>query len=175
MGMNKEKKNMEENTSDKTWYAVLKDREDNDWGTGSYDKEEAYEKAKGMVAQFLGVIKSEECTDLIKVYTYSVQHCTREYSAKTHEFRHYEGLEEEERNEYVRELLKSEGDSDGTDEKKDGFDTVEEAKEKGEGIEHSIEQGFAMRYLKIDYWVIQKDHFDLDGDLEYSESYEIVE
>lgn len=175
MGMNKEKKNMEENTSDKTWYAVLKDREDNDWGTGSYDKEEAFEKAKGMDAQFLGVIKNEECTGLIKVYTYSVQHCTREYSAKTHEFRHFEGLEEEERNEYVRELLKSAGDSDGTDEKKGGFDTVEEAKEKGRGIEHSIEQGFAMRYLKIDYWVIQKDHFDLDGDLEYSESYDIVE
>ena len=107
--------------------------------------------------------------------TYSVQHCTREYSAKTHEFRHYESLEGEERNEYVKELLKSEGDSDGTDDWKGGFNTVEEAKEKGEGIKHSIEQGFAMRFLKIEYWMIWKDHFDLDGDLEYSESYEIVD
>ncbi len=28
------------------WYAVLKDKDDNDWGTGSYDLEEAKHMAK---------------------------------------------------------------------------------------------------------------------------------
>ena len=29
-----------------TWYAVLRDEDDNDWGTGSYDYDEAVEMAK---------------------------------------------------------------------------------------------------------------------------------
>lgn len=158
-----------------TWYAILKDREDNDWGTGSYDKEEAFEKAKTMGAQFLGVIENDECVDLIKIFSYSIQHCTREYSAKTYEFNHYEGLEEDARDAYIRELLKSDGESDGTDDWKDDFDTVEEAKEEGRGIEHSIEQGFVMRFLMIDYYMVWKDYKDIDGAADYSESYDIVD
>ena len=30
----------------KTWYAVMWDKNDNDWGTGSYNKEEAIERVK---------------------------------------------------------------------------------------------------------------------------------
>lgn len=32
----------------KMWYAVLRDREDNDWGTGSYDLEEAKQMCKDL-------------------------------------------------------------------------------------------------------------------------------
>lgn len=30
----------------KNWYAVLRDRDDNDWGTGSFDWDEAVKMAK---------------------------------------------------------------------------------------------------------------------------------
>lgn len=33
-------------TERKIWYAVLRDNEDQDWGTGSYDKAEAIEMVK---------------------------------------------------------------------------------------------------------------------------------
>lgn len=34
---------MKENT---TWYAIMQDSEDNDWGSGSYDRDEAIRKVK---------------------------------------------------------------------------------------------------------------------------------
>ena len=33
---------------EKLWYAVLMDEEDNDWGTGSFNYNEAVKKAKAM-------------------------------------------------------------------------------------------------------------------------------
>lgn len=57
------------------WYAVLKDREDNDWGSGSYD----YDKAVQMVISnrdiypdaYIAVI--EEGNDPICIATIQVQ------------------------------------------------------------------------------------------------------
>ena len=40
----------------KYWYAVLRDREDNDWGTGSFDPEEAKTMAKEHENGFIAVI-----------------------------------------------------------------------------------------------------------------------
>ena len=39
------------------WYAVQMDREDNDWGTGSYDLGEAVLMAKKMGAGLIAVIE----------------------------------------------------------------------------------------------------------------------
>lgn len=40
----------------KYWYAILMDEEDNDWGVGSYDFEEAMKKALDMNAYGVAVI-----------------------------------------------------------------------------------------------------------------------
>lgn len=47
------------------WYAVLADREDTDWGTGSYDLEEAKEMLKDYPEGLIAVI--EEGNDPICV------------------------------------------------------------------------------------------------------------
>lgn len=40
----------------KLWYSILKDREDNDWGSGSFDKDEAIEMAKRNDCKLIAVI-----------------------------------------------------------------------------------------------------------------------
>lgn len=40
----------------KYWYAVLRDREDDDWGTGSFDLEEAKEWASKCEHGYIAVI-----------------------------------------------------------------------------------------------------------------------
>lgn len=47
------------------WYAILTDREDNDWGTGSFDFNEAVEMAKFRDCTIIAVIDGEECIDEI--------------------------------------------------------------------------------------------------------------
>lgn len=47
------------------WYAVMKDNEDNDWGTGSFDLEEAREMVKAYPEGYIAVI--EEGNDPICV------------------------------------------------------------------------------------------------------------
>ncbi len=42
----------------KMWYAVLRDMEDNDWGTGSFDKDEAVEMAKRMECKYVATINA---------------------------------------------------------------------------------------------------------------------
>ena len=49
----------------KTWYAVMMNQEDNDWGTGSYDLEEAVNMVKkyralGESDAFVAVIEESE-------------------------------------------------------------------------------------------------------------------
>lgn len=39
------------------WYAILMDDDDNDWGTGSYNFEEAIEKATYMGAKKIAIIE----------------------------------------------------------------------------------------------------------------------
>jgi len=39
------------------WYAVMRDREDDDWGTGSYDLEEAKEMCRQYPEGYIAVIK----------------------------------------------------------------------------------------------------------------------
>lgn len=50
----------------KLWYAVLKDREDNDWGYGSWYVSEAIELAYGTESEIIAVIQlvSEDPDDL---------------------------------------------------------------------------------------------------------------
>ena len=52
----------------KLWYAVEMDREDNDWGTGSYDLDEAKAMAEDMNALLIAVIDRDECIDEIEMY-----------------------------------------------------------------------------------------------------------
>ena len=53
----------------KLWYAILRDEEDNDWGSGSFDKEEAISMAKAQNCKLIAVIdggyddKGNETTD----------------------------------------------------------------------------------------------------------------
>lgn len=43
--------------ANKIWYAVMRDRDDNDWGYGSYDLEEAKRMCKGLSsASYIAVI-----------------------------------------------------------------------------------------------------------------------
>lgn len=55
----------------KIWYAILKDREDNDWGTGSHDRAEAVRMAKENGYELIAVIEEAEgdatCIDEIDV------------------------------------------------------------------------------------------------------------
>ena len=52
-------------TESRLWYAVQKDREDNDWGTGSFDYDEAVKMAKFRGCTIIAVIDGEECVDEI--------------------------------------------------------------------------------------------------------------
>lgn len=52
------------------WYAVMKDREDSDWGTGSYKKTEAMQMAAqyredGQEDAYIAVIENDTCIDEI--------------------------------------------------------------------------------------------------------------
>ena len=42
---------VDENTP-KIWYAILKDSDDFDWGTGTYDKDEAISRVKSMLGEY---------------------------------------------------------------------------------------------------------------------------
>lgn len=50
----------------KTWYAVQRDNEDNDWGYGSYDYDEAVQMLKDQDWQDgkIAVIEESECDSL---------------------------------------------------------------------------------------------------------------
>ena len=54
----------------KLWYAVMRDREDNDWGTGSYNLEEAREMVKrypeGYIAEIDEGDGDPNCVDEIR-------------------------------------------------------------------------------------------------------------
>ena len=52
-------------TENRLWYAILTDREDNDWGCGSFDYDEAVEMAKFRDCTIIAVIDGEECIDEI--------------------------------------------------------------------------------------------------------------
>ena len=51
------------------WFAVMMDNEDNDWGTGSYNYDEAREMAIRMDAEYIAVIEMGSdpiCVDEIR-------------------------------------------------------------------------------------------------------------
>lgn len=49
------------------WYAVMKDADDNDWGYGSYDKDEAIKMAKAFNSPDAYIAVIEEGNDPICV------------------------------------------------------------------------------------------------------------
>ena len=52
------------------WYAIQKNREDNDWGTGSHDYNEAVQMAKEQGCAMIAVIEEGDdpiCVDEIEV------------------------------------------------------------------------------------------------------------
>jgi len=50
----------------KTWYAVMKDREDSDWGTGSHDLEEAKRMCRELGSDaYIAVIDGTICIEEI--------------------------------------------------------------------------------------------------------------
>lgn len=54
----------------KIWYAVMMDKEDTDWGTGSHDLDEAMDMARRMGAERIAVIEDSAdpiCVDEIEV------------------------------------------------------------------------------------------------------------
>jgi len=57
----------EDKMEGKFWYAAMKDADDNDWGFGSYDKEEAIEMAKSFKTPDAYVAVIEEGNDPICV------------------------------------------------------------------------------------------------------------
>ena len=52
-------------TENRLWYAVQQDRDDNDWGTGSFDYNAAVKMAKDYGCTIIAVIDGEECIDEI--------------------------------------------------------------------------------------------------------------
>lgn len=52
------------------WYAVEKDREDNDWGYGSYDLEEAKEMLKNFQNGLIAVIEEGDDPICVEEITY---------------------------------------------------------------------------------------------------------
>lgn len=61
---------METGNAPDTWYAVLTDKDDNDWGTGSYDMQTAFDMARDMGAQYVAVIDKGGdpiCTEIIEI------------------------------------------------------------------------------------------------------------
>lgn len=48
------------------WYAVMADRDDMDWGTGSFDKEEAFQMLIDREYEYIAVIDGEECIEEIE-------------------------------------------------------------------------------------------------------------
>ena len=64
----------------KLWYAILRDEEDNDWGTGSFNKEQAIEMAKAVNFKLVAVIdggyneSGNEATDPICVEIITVDY-----------------------------------------------------------------------------------------------------
>lgn len=48
------------------WYAVMMDHEDSDWGTGSYDYDEAVQMAQDRGAELIAVIQNGTCVEEIK-------------------------------------------------------------------------------------------------------------
>lgn len=61
----RKRKDLIKMTENRLWYAVQADREDNDWGTGSFDYDEAVEMAKYRDCTIIAVIDGEECIDEI--------------------------------------------------------------------------------------------------------------
>lgn len=61
----------EEDTMNKIWYAAMRDREDDDWGFGSYDLDEAIRMAKGLGNEsYIAVISEgpdKVCIDEIEI------------------------------------------------------------------------------------------------------------
>ena len=53
------------------WYAVEKDREDNDWGYGSYDLEEAKEMLKNFPNGLIAVIEEGDDPICVEEITYN--------------------------------------------------------------------------------------------------------
>jgi hypothetical protein len=53
----------EETMENKLWYAILLDHEDNDWGTGSHDREEAVKMCRNLQSvypdAYIAVINEE--------------------------------------------------------------------------------------------------------------------
>lgn len=49
--------------TDKIWYAVVKDTEDNDWGYGSYDRAEALRMARALRDADAYVVVIEDGSD----------------------------------------------------------------------------------------------------------------
>lgn len=49
------------------WYAILRDNEDNDWGTGSFNREEAIEMAKKADYKLLATIENDVCVKIEEV------------------------------------------------------------------------------------------------------------
>lgn len=48
------------------WYAVMKNREDNDWGTGSFNLEEAKKMAQDLGPDaYIAVIENDVCIEEI--------------------------------------------------------------------------------------------------------------
>lgn len=51
----------------KIWYAVQMDHEDNDWGNGSFDKQEAIKEARRIGAKIIAEIDGDVCIDEYEV------------------------------------------------------------------------------------------------------------
>lgn len=48
------------------WYAVMADRDDMDWGTGSFDKDEAFQMLVDREYEYIAVIDGDECIEEIE-------------------------------------------------------------------------------------------------------------
>lgn len=64
----------------KIWYAVQMDHEDNDWGNGSFDKQEAIKEARRIGAKIIAEIDGDVCVDEYEVPPRTFSELIRNYT-----------------------------------------------------------------------------------------------
>lgn len=74
----------------KVWYAVMLDREDNDWSLGSYDRDEAEKIAvKNLDSHpesYIAVIENDTCIEEIETEDFSPVYCYAARIVKAHDW-----------------------------------------------------------------------------------------
>ena len=85
--------------ADRLWYAVQRDRED-DWGTGSFDKDEAIEMLKNQGCGLIAVIQNDTCIEEIEYEDIKDKAMIKEYGVIPEEINQFSKRLQDDTEEY---------------------------------------------------------------------------